>query len=385
MHTREERRKEDKFAPIRTIWDLLIASCEIYYSPGSLLTVDEQLLGFRGHCPFRMYIANKPAKYGIKIVINCDAQSYYMLKGIPYLGKTGAQPEPGMNLGHTFTKQLALKYHNTNRNVTVDNWFTSVPLILDLLRNCGMTLLGTVRANKKEIPAIMNSKVDRKPGSCAFLYTKDITLLSFKPASSKKKNKKNVNLMSSFHFDSSLKDTGRPIMVDDYNRTKGGVDTFDQMCSTYSTSRKTKRWPMCVFYGMINIATINAYIIYCENYQRENSENNDNKVMDRKQFMDELATSLVKPWAAKRISQPRLRRDLKTTIVGVFDIPTIPIDHDMLAVANQRGTKTRCQVCTYQMDRKTKIKCVVCHKPVCGSHYYPMCEVCAIDRNDSNA
>ena len=67
--------------------------------------------------------------------------------------------------------------------------------------------------------------------------------------------------MSSFHFDSSLKDTGRPIMVDDYNRTKGGVDTFDQMCSTYSTSRKTKRWPKCVFYGMINTATINAYSV----------------------------------------------------------------------------------------------------------------------------
>ena len=53
---------------------------------------------------------------------------------------------------------LTQKYNFSNRNVTVDNWFTSVPLILDLVRNCGLTLLGTVKSNKKEIPAIMNSK-----------------------------------------------------------------------------------------------------------------------------------------------------------------------------------------------------------------------------------
>ena len=55
--------------------------------------------------------------------------------------------------------------------MSLDNWFTSIPLALDLVKNYGMTLLGTVRANKKEIPAIMNSKVNRKPGSCAYLYT----------------------------------------------------------------------------------------------------------------------------------------------------------------------------------------------------------------------
>ena len=57
INTREERRETDKFAPVRTIWDMLIGSCEKYYTPGALLTIDEQLLGFRGKCPFRMYIS----------------------------------------------------------------------------------------------------------------------------------------------------------------------------------------------------------------------------------------------------------------------------------------------------------------------------------------
>ena len=30
---------------------MLMESCEKYYIPGALLTIDEQLLGFRGKCP----------------------------------------------------------------------------------------------------------------------------------------------------------------------------------------------------------------------------------------------------------------------------------------------------------------------------------------------
>lgn len=33
----------------------------------------------------------------------------------------------------------------------------------------------------------------------------------------------------------------KPTMVEFYNQTKGGVDTFDQMCSISSCSRKTRR------------------------------------------------------------------------------------------------------------------------------------------------
>ena len=188
--TREDRRREDKFAPIRTLWDMFIEYCGKLYTPHASLTVDEQLQAFRGKCPFRMYIPNKPAKYGIKIVMICDVESKYMLNGIPYLGKNGTRPLPGLNLGHTFTMQMAKKYHHTGRNVTVDNWFTSLPLTLDLLRNCGMTLLGTIRPNKKEIPAIMKSKVNRTRGSCAFLYTKELTLISYSPPTSKSKKKR---------------------------------------------------------------------------------------------------------------------------------------------------------------------------------------------------
>ena len=62
LATRSARVKTDKFAPIRSVWDQVIANCIANYEPSGHLTVDEQLLSFRGRCSFRMYIPNKPAK-----------------------------------------------------------------------------------------------------------------------------------------------------------------------------------------------------------------------------------------------------------------------------------------------------------------------------------
>ena len=62
LATRVQRVKDDKFAAIRSVWDQVIANCIANYEPSGHLTVDEQLLAFRGRCGFRMYIPNKPAR-----------------------------------------------------------------------------------------------------------------------------------------------------------------------------------------------------------------------------------------------------------------------------------------------------------------------------------
>nr|CAI5822388.1 unnamed protein product [Callosobruchus analis] len=73
QETREERKKCNNFAPISNIWDIFIGNCMNNYKPNAYVTIDE-LVGFRGKCPFRIYeyMPNKPNKYGIKIVMLCD-------------------------------------------------------------------------------------------------------------------------------------------------------------------------------------------------------------------------------------------------------------------------------------------------------------------------
>ena len=62
LTTRAERARSDKFAPMRSLWDKFVDKCRRNYGPGPHLTVDEQLVPFRGRCPFKVYIPSKPAK-----------------------------------------------------------------------------------------------------------------------------------------------------------------------------------------------------------------------------------------------------------------------------------------------------------------------------------
>ena len=43
------------------------------------------------------------------------------------------------------------------------------------------------------------------------------------------------------------------------------VDTVDQMIGAYNVARNTKRWPMVMFYTVLNIAGINAQTIHMLN------------------------------------------------------------------------------------------------------------------------
>ncbi|GFQ68875.1 DDE_Tnp_1_7 domain-containing protein [Trichonephila clavata] len=51
--TRQERRKLDKLAAVRDVWEKWIEILPKLYNPDENITVEEQLVGFRGRCPFQ--------------------------------------------------------------------------------------------------------------------------------------------------------------------------------------------------------------------------------------------------------------------------------------------------------------------------------------------
>lgn len=179
--TRDERKETDKMADFRKVWDLFIQPCLDMYAPGDNLPVDEQLLLFRGKCPFRMYIPNKPAKYGLTFVLCNDNHSKYLLGGIPYLGKQKAKPKDKPGLGHYYTKELTKPYHTITRNVMTDKWFTLVAPTLDRLSNCGMTLAGTIKCLKEEIPDSMKEKFQESRENSIPLHQGDGTRIPCAP------------------------------------------------------------------------------------------------------------------------------------------------------------------------------------------------------------
>lgn len=290
--SREERKKDDPLAAISSIFDGFVKNCQENFCISEVACVDEMLVGFRGRCKFKMYIPSKPNKYGLKVQCLTDAKSGYLYNAYVYCGKgsdsfTLSENEKKLAIPTQSVIRLVKPLEKSNRNITGDSWFSSNELVEEL-RKRGLTYVGTLRKNKKEIPIqFLPSKV-RPVGDVHYGFTKDKTIISYVP-----KPNKSVILISSLHHEEKQDlESEKPEIIAFYNGTKGGVDSLDQKCSVYSTSRRTRRWSMALFYAILNISSVNSYIIYqsCKNAKK----------IDRFQFIDELAYQLVEPHIRRR-------------------------------------------------------------------------------------
>jgi hypothetical protein len=95
----------------------------------------------------------------------------------------------------------------------------------------------------------------------------------------------------------------KPLIITDYNDTKGGVDTLDRMVSEYSCKRQTNRWPMVLFMNMVDISTINAFVLWKgihPNWQ-------DAYTHRRRLFLFRLGKLLVEPMMKRRLNDQSIR------------------------------------------------------------------------------
>ena len=110
-----------------------------------------------------------------------------------------------------------------------------------------------------------------------------------------------------------------------YNKSKVGVDVLDQMARYHTSKSSTKRWPVAVFFNILDCACINAYLIYCLTAKLK---------LSRRQFMLEPIKELCK------------------TKDGVHSIPPSPaVDHIVSIAGNQwfmtpSSEKKRLPVCS---------------------------------------
>ncbi|XP_049310276.1 piggyBac transposable element-derived protein 4-like [Bactrocera dorsalis] len=224
--TRQARRTLDKAAPIREVLDMFTKNYLLPYLVGENVVIDEIMIGFRGKCPFRQYMKSKPDKYGIKLYPLVDAATFYVLNIELYAGKQPEGPYQVSNAASDVVKRLITPISGTGRNLTVDNWYTSVPLTNDLAKDHKISVVGTIRKNKKDIPPCF---IDKKQPeySSQFGFSDTATLVSYVP-----KKKRSVVLISSLHcaaeIDESTNEKRKPSIVTFYNKTKGGVDEVDK-------------------------------------------------------------------------------------------------------------------------------------------------------------
>lgn len=71
--SRDVRRMNDKLAPVRELFDI-ISQFPCHFIPSMNAVIDEMLSLFRGRCPFKVFMKEKPGKYGMLIRILADCE-----------------------------------------------------------------------------------------------------------------------------------------------------------------------------------------------------------------------------------------------------------------------------------------------------------------------
>lgn len=344
--TRSKRLETDKFALISDIWYRFIENCKTNYTPGPNITVDEQLFPTKARCRFTQYMPSKPDKFGIKFWLAADVDTKYLINGFPYLGKD-SQSQSNISLSEHVVLRLISPYENKGRNVTTDNFFTTLKLA-QTLKAKNTSLVGTVKRSRREIP--LSVKMSKSTlHSTTVLTHKDISLTVYQG-----KKEKNVLLLSTLHPTVEITDNPKklPDTIAFYNATKYGVDVIDQMARKYSVKSASRRWPVQVFYNILDLAAINAWVLY---------KAVTGKSISRRQFIQDLVEEL-----REKFVLPRQQKVSKRECEAINENDGQP---------QIKRKRVRCH--SSKCENKTIDICSNCKTPICGKCVKLITKFCA--------
>lgn len=259
--------------------------------------------------------------------------------------------------------KLMAPFLNTNRNLTGDNWFTSSTLADRLLR-ANTTYVGTIRRNRRDVPPVARSVVNRQRGDTKVYVSGTQLLCSYWD-----KGTQPVLLLDTFAPRCEIPPVGeKSSTVMFYNKTKCAVDDMDKKVRMYSTKRKCCRWPYSFIMNLIDVASVNATII---RQKVVNVPEHQRKNLHR-QTLSAAGYQMVNSLIDRRLAAGRLHRRVFMAMQLLGKIPPAQAHGELVVLPR----KTRCLMCPRGQDRKTLHACSACRRAMCNDHRSSKCKEC---------
>ena len=220
--------------------------------PMENISVDEQIVPFKGRSSLKQYNLQKPMKWGYKVF--CLAGASGILYDFEIYTGASSQCSELLDIGQSGNVVLRLARiipDHVNHKIYFDNWFTSSELLLCLEKR-QIYSIGTVRANRvpnNKMPFDTEMKKKGRGLNVKKYGTIEEKTLIF----IKWQDNKAVNILSSFmgaypetpitRYDRKLKKEVEvlcPSVVVLYNKSMGGVDKMDALLSLNRTCIRSK-------------------------------------------------------------------------------------------------------------------------------------------------
>lgn len=294
------------------------------------LAVDEQMCSTKARSSVKVYMPNKPHKWGYKLFVLSGASgfayNFELFTGQENNSELRNINEPDLGSSANVVVRLARIIPKLkNYKLFFDNYYTTLPLLVYLKKE-NILSLGTVRRNRlKNVMLPDDSTMLKKPrGTYDHCVTNirntDIVAITWKDT-------KNVNLLSTFaaiepvmkvsRYDRKLNkriEVDCPHIIKVYNTHMGGVDLLDGLLGRHKIKMRSRKWYMRLFHHLLDVTIVNSWLLH-KRIQKQKSDNNN--ILPLMEFREQLALSMCKLGESNTPKRGRPSNDIET---GIFII-----------------------------------------------------------------
>lgn len=411
FHDESQRKKKgepgyDKLFRIRKLSTLLSDRFDSVPKTARLC-VDEQMCSTKTKHHLRQYMPNKPHKWGVKLFVLCDSYGFaYKFEIYHGAGDNTILPGcPDLGASSNIVVRLSQTVPDfVHHIIYFDNFYTSIQLMV-YLRSRGIYSLGTIRANRIpncKLPT--DNDVNEEPRGfsteyCANVLGVDVnsvlwkdnkcvrlasTYVGVKPFLKANPSKQPSKVARYDRKEKKFVDVDCPQIIREYNSHMGGVDLMDGLMGRYKIGLKSRDIMMRLFYHMIDMAAVNAYVLHRRIHtQKLNNSSNvsaeDEKTLELPVFRSTMAKGLMTV-LEKRAGRPpsrgagddsRSNSPLPPMYPSNLELPTgtrtkhvvADVRYDDIGHMSlwlpRLGGKKQCKHCRKSETQHTCIKCKV--------------------------
>lgn len=341
----------DKLYRLRPVIDRLSETFSSTYRPSKNQSIDESMIRFKGRSSLKQYMPMKPVKRGYKVWVRADESGFACQFQI-YTGKSGDSVEK--DLGARVVTDLTRSLVGKGHYVYYDNYFNSVPLQKKLQSEM-IYACGTIRRGRRNLPDDILDDKHMKRGQSDWRISKDgLAYLKWM-------DRKGVHFLSNYSDPSTNAGTSRkqkdgtienincPLLVVEYNKNMGFVDKLDMLKSIYELDRKSKKWWHRIFWYLLDVSLVNAYIIF----KHRSNTSQSRTTLSLKNFKIAVSLGLI----GADENTPKRGRPQSTLNTFKTTVPQ-EIRYDSCAHMPVHGNSRRCAHCsTTAVPHRTRWMC----------------------------
>ena len=261
----------DRLHKVRPLLDSVLDRFKKCAEKEIQVSVDEQIIPFKGRHSLKTYMMKKTKKWGYKVWVQAGQSGY--VHDFQFAGDNLA---PVVDTVENVGKSGEVVVHLTadqphGSYVYFDNYFASPELLIEL-KSRDIKATCTMRPNRSRKCPLKCLKDINKCGRGAYDYRmlNDESLIICEWFDNKVVLMgSNVHGVEPTHlvrrYDRTAKrhvELSCPAMIKHYNANMGGVDKCDMLLSLYRNERKSKKWYKRVIFHMLDLCLVNAWLLY---------------------------------------------------------------------------------------------------------------------------